>query len=85
MRQFSTAEQARPDDRSLLRLAGIVERITFHNPENGWSVLKVSPFDESHRLVTVVIYKAKVFAGSSMEFWGAWAHHHKHAVDQPAG
>lgn len=62
----------------LIRLSGIVERVTFHNAENGWSVLKVSPFNEPQKLATVVIHQAKVFAGSSMEFWGAWSHHPKH-------
>jgi exodeoxyribonuclease V alpha subunit len=65
-------------DPSYIRLAGVVERITYHNAENGWSVLKVAPFDEPHRRVTVVIYQAKVFAGSSMEFWGEWGTHPKH-------
>ncbi len=60
------------------KLAGIVERVTFHNVENGWSVLKVSPFGQPNRLVTVVIHQAKVFAGSSMEFWGNWSQHPKH-------
>lgn len=62
----------------LIRLSGIVERVTYHNAENGWSVLKVSPFNEPQKLATVVIHQAKVFAGSSMEFWGAWSHHPKH-------
>ena len=61
-----------------IRLSGIVERVTFHNEENGWSVLKVSPFNEPHKLVTVVIHQAKVFAGSSMEFYGTWTHHPQH-------
>jgi exodeoxyribonuclease V alpha subunit len=61
-----------------IRLSGIVERVTYHNVENGWSVLKVSPFNEAHKLVTVVIHQAKVFAGSSMEFYGAWTHHPQH-------
>ena len=65
-------------DQNLIRLAGIVERVTFHSAENGWSVLKVSPFNEPNRLVTVVIHQAKVFAGSSMEFWGNWSHHPKY-------
>ena len=65
-------------DAHLIRLDGIVERVTFHNAENGWSVLKVSPFNEPQKLATVVIHQAKVFAGSSMEFWGAWSHHPKH-------
>ncbi len=66
------------ENENLIRLSGIVERITFHNPENGWSVLKVSPFNEPHKLATVIIHQAKVFAGSSMEFWGTWNNHPKH-------
>lgn len=65
-------------DQNLIRLAGVVERVTFHNAENGWSVLKISPFHCPQKLVTVVIHQAKVFAGSSMEFWGNWSHHPQH-------
>lgn len=60
------------------KLTGIVERITFHNAENGWTVLKVSPFREPGRLVTVLIHQVKVFAGATMEFHGAYSHHPKH-------
>ncbi len=67
----------RPAD-NLIRLSGIVERVTFHNAENGWTVLKVAPFNEPHKLVTVVIHQARVFAGSSMEFYGTWTHHPQH-------
>lgn len=67
-----------PEPQPLISLSGIVERVTFHNPENGWSVLKVSPFNEPQKLATVVIHQAKVFAGSSMEFRGVWSHHPKH-------
>ncbi len=67
-----------PPTESLDRLSGIVERVTFHNAENGWSVLKVSPFNEPHKLVTVIIHQAKVFAGSSMDFYGTWSYHQKH-------
>lgn len=62
----------------LEKLSGIVERVTFHNAENGWSVLKVSPHNEPQKLITVLIHQAKVFAGSSMEFWGTWGFHQKH-------
>ncbi len=65
-------------DQTLERITGVVERVTFHNAENGWSVLKVAAFNDPHKLVTVVIHQAKVFAGSSMEFWGNWGHHPKH-------
>jgi exodeoxyribonuclease V alpha subunit len=67
-----------PPTNNLDRLSGIVERVTFHNVENGWSVLKVSPFNEPQKLVTVIIHQAKVFAGSSMDFYGAWGFHPKH-------
>jgi exodeoxyribonuclease V alpha subunit len=63
---------------NLERLTGIVERITYHNPENGWSVLKVAPFREAGRLVPVLIHQVKVFAGATMEFWGNYSQHPKH-------
>ncbi len=65
-------------DPSLEKLAGIVERITFHNEQNGWTVIKISPFREPNRLVTVVVHQAKIFAGASMEFRGHWTHHPQH-------
>ena len=74
---MKTSFKALPSD-NLIRLSGIVERITFHNAENGWSVLKVTPFNEPQKLVAVIIHQAKVFAGSSMEFYGTWSHHPQH-------
>jgi exodeoxyribonuclease V alpha subunit len=67
-----------PQNEKLERLTGIVERITYHNPENGWTVLKVSPFRDPGRLVAVLIHQAKVFAGATMEFHGSYSHHPKH-------
>ena len=57
---------------------GIVDRVTFHNPDNGWSVLRVSPFDNPHQQETVIVHQMKVFAGATMEFHGAWTVHPKH-------
>ncbi len=70
--------QSAPPKANLERLAGIVERVTFHNEQNGWSVLKVTSFKDPARMTTVLIHQAKVFAGATMEFWGAWGHHPKH-------
>ncbi|MCK5404524.1 MAG: recombinase RecD, partial [Desulfobulbaceae bacterium] len=56
-------------------LAGIVDRVTYHNPDNGWSVLRVSPFDNPHQQETVTVHQTKVFAGATMEFRGAWTVH----------
>jgi exodeoxyribonuclease V alpha subunit len=59
-------------------LSGIVDRVTFHNPDTGWSVLRVSPFNSPGRQETVIVYQTKVFAGATMEFRGAWTHHPRH-------
>ena len=56
---------------------GIVDRVTYHNPDSGWSVLRVSPFDNPHQQETVTVHQTKVFAGATMEFHGAWTLHPK--------
>jgi len=58
-------------------IRGIVDRVTFHNPDNGWSVLRVLPFDNPHQQETVIVHQTKVFAGATMEFNGAWTTHPK--------
>ncbi|MBY0316567.1 MAG: AAA family ATPase [Bdellovibrionales bacterium] len=65
-------------EENLERLNGIVERVTFHNPENGWTVLKVSSFRDPGRMITVLIHQVKVFAGSTMEFLGSYNYHPKY-------
>ena len=58
-------------------IRGIVDRVTYHNPDNGWSVLRVLPFDNPHQKETVTVHQTKVFAGATMEFQGAWTVHPK--------
>ena len=58
-------------------LSGVVDRVTYHNPDNGWSVLKVLPFDSPGARETVVVHQTKVFAGATMTFEGAWIVHPK--------
>jgi exodeoxyribonuclease V alpha subunit len=60
------------------KLIGIIQRVTYHNQENGWTVLKVSPIDRPHELKTVTVHQANVFAGATMEFEGEWVHHPKY-------
>jgi exodeoxyribonuclease V alpha subunit len=57
---------------------GIVDRVTYHNPNNGWSVLRVLPFNNPHQQETVIVHQTKVFAGATMEFHGAWTIHPRH-------
>ncbi|WP_163336188.1 AAA family ATPase [Desulfopila sp. IMCC35008] len=59
------------------KVRGIVQRVTFHNPVNGWSVLQVQTFAGGHEKVQVVVHQTKVFAGATMEFEGAWSVHPK--------
>ncbi len=56
----------------------MVERVTYHSVETGWTVLKVTSFSDPAKLTTVLIHQAKVFAGATIEFHGAWTHHPKH-------
>ena len=56
---------------------GIVQRVTYHNPENGWTVLRVNPVTSPHEVKTVTIHQANVFAGATMEFEGEWLQHAK--------
>ena len=59
-------------------LTGIVNRVTYHNPSTGWSVLRVQPFQSPQQQETVTIHQTKVFAGATMEFRGAWVIDHKY-------
>ncbi len=59
------------------KIRGIVQRITYHNQDNGWSVLRVNPFDAQGETVTVTVHQMQVFAGATMEFSGAWTVHPK--------
>ncbi len=56
------------------KLQGIVERVSYHNEETGWSVLRVKSFQE-HEAVTVTVHQMRVFAGATMKFYGSWTNH----------
>lgn len=56
-------------------LRGIVQRVTYHNADTGWSVLRVTPFNSPNVLETVTVHQTQVFAGATMEFHGAWTVH----------
>ena len=48
------------------QVAGIVNRVTYHNEESGWSGLRLSPFNSPESQVTVTVHQTKVFAGATM-------------------
>ena len=58
-------------------LAGVVERVTFHNAENGFCVLRIKA--RGHReLVTVVGHAAVISAGEWITASGEWVNDHTH-------
>ena len=58
-------------------LAGLVERVTFHNPENGFCVLREKA--RGHRdLVTVVGHAAVISAGEWITASGDWTNDRTH-------
>ncbi|GLI96019.1 SF1B family DNA helicase RecD2 [Methylocystis echinoides] len=72
-----TAPQRTPPERAGEVLAGIVERVTFHNEENGFCVLRVKA--RGHRdLVTVVGHAATISAGEWITVTGEWVNDRNH-------
>ena len=71
----SDERQPRSADREVQ--AGLVERVTFHNPDNGFCVLRVKA--RVHRdLVTVVGHAAMVAAGEWITASGEWVNDRTH-------
>ena len=58
-------------------LAGLVERVTFHNPENGFCVLRVKARGQRD-LVTVVGRAALISAGEFIQMSGTWVNDRTH-------
>ncbi|MFA8436840.1 MAG: AAA family ATPase [Marinifilaceae bacterium] len=59
------------------KITGIVDRVTFHSEETGWSVLKVKVHGKIEP-ITVTVHQTQVFAGATLEFTGSWHTHHKY-------
>jgi exodeoxyribonuclease V alpha subunit len=56
-----------------------VERVTFHSPETGFSVLRVKVRGHGD-LVTVLGSAAEVHAGESIQASGQWQQHPEHGL-----
>ncbi len=58
-------------------LAGSIERVTYHNPSNGFCVLRIKA--RGHRdLVTVVGHAAEISAGEWVTLSGTWVNSREH-------
>src|SRR5690349_9314627 len=65
-------------------LAGLVERVTFHNPENGFCVLRVKARGQQD-LITVVGHAATIAAGEFVQLSGSWVNDRTHGLQFRAG
>jgi exodeoxyribonuclease V alpha subunit len=71
----SAATQGAPTE----ALAGLVERVTYHNAENGFLVLRVKA--RGHKdLVTVVGHAASIAAGEWVQLSGVWVNDRAHGL-----
>ena len=60
-------------------LAGLVERITFHNPDNGFSVLRLKARGQRD-LITVIGHAALISAGEFVQAAGTWTNDRTHGL-----
>ena len=52
-------------------LLGLVERVVFHNEENGFCILKIIP-EGKHESVSLIGKAPRVVAGEEFEARGIW-------------
>ena len=60
-------------------LAGLVDRVTFHNAENGFCVLRVKARGQ-RELITLVGHAAMISAGEFVQASGSWINDRTHGV-----
>ena len=72
------AGPAAPQTPETETLRGIVDRVTYHNEETGYSVLRVASRENPGHQETVIVHQMRVFAGATLKFSGYWTNHPKH-------
>src|SRR5215831_12400749 len=63
-------------------LAGLVDRVTFHNAENGFCVLRVKACGQ-REAITLVGHAAMISAGEFVQASGSWVNDRTHGVVIP--
>jgi exodeoxyribonuclease V alpha subunit len=69
--------EPRADSSTQEVLAGLIERVTFHNAENGFCALRIKARGH-HDLVTVVGHAATISAGEWVTAGGEWVNDRTH-------
>jgi exodeoxyribonuclease V alpha subunit len=67
------------NERPTEALAGLVDRVTFHNPENGFCVLRVKARGQRDP-ITLVGHAAMISAGEFVQANGSWVNDRTHGV-----
>jgi exodeoxyribonuclease V alpha subunit len=60
-------------------LAGLVDRVTFHNPENGFCVLRVKARGQRD-LITILGHAPVISVGEFVQASGSWVNDRTHGV-----
>ncbi len=69
---------AEQEQKELVKISGEVQNVTFHNPENGFTVLLLS--QEDGEIITVVGAMAAVSPGESLALAGNYIEHPRHGI-----
>jgi len=60
-------------------LAGLIDRVTFHNPESGFCVLRIKARGQRD-LITVVGHASMISGGEFVQASGGWANDRTHGL-----
>jgi len=77
--QTDSPPRPQPSGSPLERLSGGVERVSFHNPESGFCVLRLRVRGQ-RELVTLIGQAASVTPGEYVEAEGSWVNDRKHGL-----
>ena len=58
-------------------IKAVVERVTYHDEDTGWSVLRTVPVGRLSEPVIVTVHQTNIFPGATLEFCGRWIQHSK--------
>ena len=76
---MSLATAQASSESSTENLAGLVERVTLHNEENGFCVLRLKARGQRN-LVTVIGHAAMISAGEWIQAAGSWTNDRTHGL-----
>lgn len=73
-----SSTNSNPDPANMTQLAGVLEKITYQNPDNGFTVARLQPVGATSEAVTVVGALGGVGVGASLALAGQWRQDGRH-------